>query len=433
MKRYQIYRSGPYRYLLLNVAGSVLCAVTLAAPSIALSADSSFSGEFNTLLRMSKTVDDRKLYPLYEYFRSSVTKGNSDGSAILFDIGAWGRLDLGDKSTSKDNDGDLQYALLTYRGAKNNLQISLGRQFIAEGVATERLDGIYGRQDFIGGFGAAAYVGKPVMTVQPDAKAVDLVYGGRLTHSMSQYYTIGLSFLKSDRSGNRFREEEGLDIWIRPFNQLDLTGRTSYNSITNGWMEHSYSATYIPIESLTLSAELTNVNYRHYFYNMTSSAFGFGAFRINPEEKMLRTGGSISYSPLNNLTITADYKNYSYEVAGQSNYFGGKATYRLTDSFVTGAGAYRMQGNTDRLRYTEYRAYVTKKFETFDLTADFVGLRYDTSINTINNSYAVTGAATYKFNKKVAVGADMTYSRSPDFDNEFRGLLKLTYLFDLKL
>jgi len=139
--------------------GALAVGTLLMSVHQAHAANITYTGEFNTLLRMGKDVNKRELYPVYEQIRLQADKTLSDGSALSFQLGAWGRLDLADKSSSHDTEGDVQYALLSYQGAKNNLVINLGRQFVAEGVAAEILDGLYIRQDFKAGFGAAAYVG----------------------------------------------------------------------------------------------------------------------------------------------------------------------------------------------------------------------------------------------------------------------------------
>lgn len=394
-----------------------------------LAADTVFSGEFNTLLRMSRDLNKRNIYPVYEHVRLQVDKTLQDDSEISFQFGGWGRLDLGDKSSSNSTDGDVQYALISYRGAKNNLVANLGRQFVTEGVAAEIMDGLYVRQDFLYGFGAAGYVGKPVMTANGE-KTVDIVYGGRLSHSYEDYYEVGFSALKSDQDDRRFREEFGADIWLRPLEDVDITGRSSYNSITSGWMEHNYNLAYSPIEKLQLSFNLSDINYKDYFHNMTMSAFSFKNGSINQDEEMLSLGGSIAYTPIKRLTITADYKNYSYKILGDANYYGGKLFWQISDSFLSGVGIYRMDGTTDRLRYSEARAWVSKTFDKLDLSLDFIALMYDKSINSIKESYTVVSSAAYTFGRKVKVGADLEYSRTPDFDSQLTGMVKLSYMFD---
>lgn len=422
-------KSGYLPAALLQLAIGSVAAAAICGVQPAMAADTVFSGEFNTLLRMQKDQGKRNIYPVLEYVRVQASKTLKDDSEVSLQFGGWGRLDLADKSSSHNTDGDLQYALVSYRNSKNNFAINAGRQFVAEGVATEIMDGLYVRQDFLYGFAAAAYVGKPVMTANQE-KEVDLVYGGRISHAMPKYYNVGFSLLKSDQESRRYREEFGADLLVTPLDNLDLTGRSSYNNITSGWMEHNYNLAYSPLESLRLSLNSSQINYKDYFHNMTLSAFSLKNGILNPAEKLFTLGGSAAYTPFKSLTITADYKNHSYDILGDANYFGGKASYQITDSILSGAGIYRMDGNSNRLRYSEARGWVAAKFGKTDISADFIALLYDRAINGIKESFTVVGAAAHNFGRKLKVGADIEYSRTPDFDNQLCGMLKFSYLFD---
>ncbi|KAA0889877.1 hypothetical protein ET418_13485 [Oryzomonas rubra] len=416
-------------------AGIIMALVPLLAAAPVQSEGLAVSGESTTILRARESMDKKDLYPAYEYLRLSATNLDKEGR-LSFYFGGWGRIDLGDRSTDKYRDGDLQYGYLSYRAPKNNLVVNLGRQFVAEGVASERVDGAYLRSDFTAGFGAAAFIGAPVVT-ETNSKGGDLIYGGRITHTLAKYYTLGVSALKASQSGERYREEEGVDVWLHPLKQIDAVGRSSYNSITDGWMEHDYRITYNPQDNLSINASYSDINYKDYFFHMTTNVFSLispanpGGV-MDPREKVQSLGGGIAYTPIKALTIGADYKNYDYKIAGDGNYYGGKATLLLPGAVVTGFAIHRMDGTTDKLRYNEYRVFAAKKFQRFDITADFFDVNYDSRINGIKNSYTVVGAASCDITPSLKIGADVDYSKNPDYDNEVAGLVKLTYTFDIR-
>jgi len=93
-----------------------------------------------------------------------------------------------------------------------------------------------------------------------------------------------------------------------------------------------------------------------------------------------------------------------------------------------------MDGGDDRLKYTEYRVYATKKLGKADLTLDLIDLNYDSAVgmNDVNNAVTLIAGGSYEFNRSIRLGASVDYSHNPLFDNEVRGLVKLTYLFDMK-
>ena len=197
-------------------------------------------------------------------------------------------------------------------------------------------------------------------------------------------------------------------------------------------MEHAYSLSYAPTDKLRFSTDVSHTNYYDYFYNMTTSTLSFTNRLIDPNEKLTTMGVAAAYTPIKNLTVVADYKRYDYEIAKNADYFGGKVSYSLPQSYAAGLSVHRMDGRVDKLRYTEYRAYGTKKIGKADLSLDFISLGYDASINGVKNSYSVAGSAVYALNESWKAGANVEYSQNPDFDNEVRGLLKVTYSFDSK-
>jgi hypothetical protein len=413
-------------------AGLAVFATSLLWSTPLIAYDYSFSGESNTIFRMRTTIDKKNIFPAYEYLRLNMTDNRSDGSGVSFYLGAWGRADLADKSTSNRTDGELQYGYLTYRDSKNNTAVSIGRQFISEGVAAERIDGLYLRNDFEYGIGASAFFGNSVIT-EPNYQGGALIYGARVSQTDKKYYTVGLSALKSEHeNSSSYREEEGLDLWVRPLKQVDLTGRSTYNSITDGWMENSYALSFSPLSSLKLGADFSRINFKDYLTSVTTSALSINNPIWSSNERQTAVGTSAAYTGIKSLTVAADYKFYSYDQSGDASYFGGKASYLFPETLLVGGGLHRMEGYVDKLRYTEFRAFAAKKLGHADLNIDFINVHYDKSINGINNSYAITGAAGYEVNRKLKVGADIEFSRNPDFDSEVRALVKATYTFDSK-
>ncbi|MBJ6752618.1 hypothetical protein [Geomonas anaerohicana] len=434
MTSHQEKRSGREQSSLLRVASVVLAAastVMLAQPVMA--ADYTITGSSNTYLRMTRTINKEDLYPLYEYLRFSVTAAEKDGSATSLHLGAWGRVDLVDKSSDHYTDGDLQYGYLSYQAAKNNLVINAGRQFITEGVAADRVDGLYVRSDFAAGITAAAFAGSPVVTT-PNYKGGDFIYGARVAQGKPGLYSVGVSALRNESDNARDREEEGLDLWIHPVKQVDLTGRSSYNSITDGWMEHAYTLSVAPIDAVTVSADFSRINYQDYFYNVTTNAFalaGNGGL-LDPREKVTAAGVSAAWTPVKNLTVAAEYKNYGYEILGSADYVGGKVAYTTADALSLGASGHRMDGSTDRTRYYDYRLYALKKTGHTELGVDFYNVIFDRPIDGVKSSYALTGIAGYEFTEKLNVGGEIEYSQSPDFNREWRALVKVAYAFETK-
>jgi hypothetical protein len=413
---------------ILKLCGSLIASCSLLIFSQLAANATTISGDSTTILRMRESTGERDLYPLYEYLHLAGTDAGKNG-AVSFFLGGWGRADLGDESTHERTNGDLQYGFLSYRSNRNNLLFNAGRQFVAEGVASEKIDGLYLRSDLAAGFTAAAFVGSPVVT-EPSFTGGDTIFGARLAHSAANFYTLGVSFLQNRSGGGRLREEEGIDLWLHPVQQIDIAGRSSYNSLTDGWMEHSYTASLTPMDALRVSASLEKINYRDFFHHVTTSALSLTNGILSPNEESLMLGGSVGFTPTKSLALSGEYKRFNYDIAGDADYYGANLSVSTPTRLSAGASFHRMDGSNSRFQYNEFRVYATQKMGAADLTLDFIDIDFDHAINGRKNTYSLAAAAGYDVSKDLRVAADLDYQRSADFDHEFRGLVKMVYAFD---
>lgn len=405
-----------------------LAALLALAGGEAAAQGASFSGDSTTIFRMREGVDDKHYFPLYEYLHLSAASGAPQGS-VSAQLGLWGRVDLWDETRGKRTNGDVQYGFISYRGARDNLQLQAGRQWVLEGVAAERVDGLYARSDFAGGVQGSAFVGTPV-TTDPSFDGGELIYGGRVAHSRADLYSVGLSALRNQEDGDGLREEEGIDLWLRPARQVDLTGRSSYNSLTGGWQEHAWAVAVTPLDPLRVTASLNWVDYRDYFHHVTTSALALVPGGLSPREEMLLLSLSAGYTLSKSLGVSADYRHYDYEVAGDADSLGVGATFSAPNALTAGASLRRMEGSGDRLDYTEGRVWANQRLGAADVTLDVFDVYFDRSVNGRKNTVSVSGAVGYDFGPRVRVAGDLEYLRSVDLDNELKALVKVVYAFD---
>ena len=397
--------------------------IPAVSPAVTLSGDSS------TYVRSREAADSTKILGAYEYLDFAVQDLGKE--TISFHTGGWLRYDLKAEEFGKKSTSDLQYSYLSFKSKTDNTVVNLGRVMVFEGVAAERVDGLYARTDVKGGFGISAFGGSPVETMI-DVPGNNVIYGGRLSHQLGDLYRIGVSALKEEKNSLDFRKEGGVDIWVHPIDKVDLTGRSSYNDITKGWMEHSYALMLGPFEKLRLNATASWINYDDYFAGTTMSAFTLQSGLIQPHEKVRTLGGEASYSLTEKVFISADYKNFGYDIAGKADYYGGRIKYSVAESGGTGIGYHRMKGDTDKLQYNEYRVYAYKKFGHLDVSVDLFDVAYVSAINGVKDSYSGSLAAQYDLAEAWKIGADVEYSHNPDFDKDVRAFVKVLYHFGAK-
>lgn len=336
-----------------------LCACCALFPAVSRAAD--VSGTSSTYLLSKETADKSKLLPLYEYLDFAMQ--NTPDSAFSAHFGGWGRYDLQEPSTDSRSHNDMQYGYLSYKQATGNSMINLGRVMVFEGVAAERVDGAYARTDLKGGFGVSAFGGSPVET-GTDLPGNNMIYGARVSHGFSDLYKIGVSYLKEEKDSADFRKEEGIDLWIRPMNKVAIVGKSSYNEITKAWMEHNYALSFGPFSKLRLGLDYSDVSYKDLFSAVTTSVFTFSPDLINPDEKMRRMGASAEYAVTDSVNVSADYKKYNYSIAGDATSYSGRVAYLSPEVGAAGVSYRRMNGDTSRLKYNEYRLYGSKRSAT---------------------------------------------------------------------
>jgi hypothetical protein len=419
------YVSGP-RAMQLAAIGFILSLLFL--PTVSPAAVS-LSGDSSTYLQSREAADSSKILGAYEYLDFAVQ--NIGNETISFHTGGWLRYDLQTEQYGKKSNSDLQYSYLSIKSKTDNAIVNLGRVMVFEGVATERVDGVYARTDLRGGFGISAYGGSPVET-NIDLPGNNIIYGGRLSHKLGDLYQIGISALKEEKNSADYRKEEGIDIWVHPFSKVDITGRSSYNEITKGWMEHTYLLLLGPFKNLRFDTTASWINYNDYFFQTTTNALSVTNGLITKDEKVQILGEAASWGVTDKVLITVDYKNFDYTIQGKANYYGGTVKYSQADKGGAGIGYHRMDGDTDRLKYDEYRLYGYKKIGKLDVTADLLDVTYASAINGVKDSYSVALAAQYDITEAWKLGADVEYSHNPDFDKDIRTFFKLLYHFGSK-
>lgn len=397
--------------------------LVIGSPVVASAVD--LTGTSRSFLTSREQADGTKLLTGYEYLDFAIQNIGNDSISAHF--GGWASFDFKEEK----DDNQLQYGYVSYRTKERNAVVNLGRVMVFEGVAAERLDGIYARTDIKGDFGIAAFGGAPVDT-EDDLPGNNTIYGARVSHQNAGLYTIGLSYLKAEKNSLDFREEEGLDLWFRPVNRVELMGRSAYNAVTENWMEHSYYLILGPFDKLRFNTEASRINYADYFAGTTSNVFKMtSGGALDPKEKANILGEEVFYAISKNWNVSVDYKSYSYDIAGSASYYGAKATYSLPKSYNAGISIHKMDGDTNRLKYDEYRIYASKKIDKIDLAVDVTEVKFKEPINNVDSAFSATVAAGYELKHNLKLGVDVEYSKNPDFDKDVRAFAKLIYSFDL--
>jgi hypothetical protein len=343
---------------------------------------------------------------------------------LSFYSAGWFRYDLRTPGIGGREIDELSYAYLRYAPLRDSsLVFEIGRERVVEGVEAGLIDGIAARWEPVPHTGLSLYGGVPVET-DLNRKKGDVVFGGRVFQRIERKAEIGFSYVRENNDGARFREELGIDLWLSPLRKVEVVGHSFFNNITHGWMDHEYILRLRPVEALTLLAVFSHTDYTNAFSPTTLSVFS--PEFLGQGEALTKMGGRADYRFSRTMSAGIDFFNYAYKVSGDAHYYGVSVA-ATPDDAKMGASIHRMDGATERLRYTEVRVYGRKDIDLLTVSADLVDLHYDTPFNGLHNAYSILGSAEYQVARALTAGLSAEFRKTPDFSHDTRVLAKLAY------
>jgi hypothetical protein len=298
------------------------------------------------------------------------------------------------------------------------------------------------------GFGLSAFGGATVHTtklpdINNDGKG-DALFGGRANYRYKGMLELGVSgvyegtaptLLSSIKSNHRLL---GGDIWFSPHKTVEIMGHTSYNPETKGVAEHTYLLNLKPIHHLTLSGEF-NEHREGSFLN--SSALFTRNPDFNPTDKSRSTGVIASYEISKSLDVAADYKHYTRDI-GNADRFGADLKLSLLNNTLRGGLGYHYLraakgfaiSGTSSASYHELHCYALHDTKTYFAALDAIDYIFKEKVFNEKQAWEAMTSLGYHITPGLAVSGDFSYGRNPEFTEEIKGLVRLTYnmTFDSK-
>jgi len=420
----------------------------LALPGAAMSAE--FSVDATSIVRFEQRADQgvskKDILPATQFLGLDADK-LGDGNLSLH-VHGWGRGDIVDKSYNNDQfSGNLTYGYLQYRFKEANADIRAGRFFVHEGIVNEQIDGASIRTDLPLGFGFSAFGGANVHTKKlynenSDGKG-EGNFGGRINYrykgvlelgASGQYETDAPALINRANVNHRL---VGGDVWFSPHRSVELMGHTSYNTATKGVAEHSYLMNIKPVKHLVLTGEFNEHRERNYFYTWVT----FSQLALNPSDRSRSLGGSASYEIGKAVEIAADYKHYTREFGNADRYGADIRLSFLDNSVRSGVGYHYLRAGKEfaiagnpSASHHELRAYALHDTKTYFAAVDVIDYIFKEKIANEKSAWEAIASLGYHITPDLAVSGDFSYGRNPQFTEEIKGLVRLTYnmAFDSK-
>ncbi len=424
----------------------------LALPGAAMSAE--FSVDATSIVRFEQRADQglskKDILPATQFLGLDADK-LADGNLSLH-VHGWGRGDIGDKSFNDDRyAGNLTYGYLQYRFKQANADMRAGRFFVHEGIVNEQIDGASLRTDLPLGFGFSAFGGanvhtKKLVNENTDGKG-EGNFGGRLNYRYKGVLELGASgqyetdapTLVNHPGVNGNHRLVGGDVWFSPHRSVEIMGHTSYNTVTKGVAEHSYLMNVKPLKHLVLTGEFNEHRERNFFFSSVMFASLINPNNLNEKSRSL--GGSASYELGKAVEIAGDYKHYTREF-GNADRYGADLRFSFLENsvrsglayhYLRAGSAFSSVGNPSA-SYHELRAYALHDTKTYFASVDVIDYIFKEKIDNEKSAWEAQASLGYHLTPDLAVSGDFSYGRNPQFTEEIKGLVRLTYnmAFDSK-
>lgn len=364
--------------------------------------------------------------PVYEYL--SADAGRLGGTSFSFHFYGWGRQDLQDATGSGKTTGELGSAYLRYIHPTGNGEMRLGRFFLTEGTASEIVDGLFLKARTPVGLGLSVFGGVPAEATITSTKTGDSIYGGRVFYSMPGLTELGVSYLqeKGEFQGHD-RKEIGGDLWLRPAGFLELIGRATYNDSTRALAFQRYLLRFSPVSGVNLSAGYESYDYKDHFQTALNPAFIFPAI---DNTDSVRTGFAVlDWEVVKSLTVTLGGKNIRHDSASIGDATRGELGIKYAyneHKDAAGVSAAVVDADRDENSYSEYRGYVTHSPGKWRFSLDGLTHRYKQAISGTKQAYYVVASAGYRPVEILRLSGDVTYTKSPQFDEDYAGLVRVS-------
>ena len=412
-------------------------AITLLLPLLfagtAPAADLSLSSKTYGLAYERETTGGQKdrYVPLYEYL--SADAANLGGKPLSFHFYGWGRVDLGEDSGSGSTSGEVGSIYLEYLHPEGNAQAKLGRFFLTEGAAMEIIDGAFVKATTPVGLGVSLYGGIPVeYSILNNASGGDSLFGGRVFFVRPGFVEIGASYLKENGSFQEGEDRElvGGDLWLRVAPSVELTGQATYNRSVSEMASQRYAVRIVPGATFDISAGYESYTYKGLFQPALNPAFVSPSVDSDDEVRTIFGIVDWAFTPGWTLEVAGKILRHDKSDPGDANRGEVGVRYTYNDKKdVAGFSAAFVSADQAENEYQEYRGFASYSPSKLRLTLDALTQRYKEEINGKKDQYQVVATAGYQLLASLQLSGNLTYTQSPNFQEDWAGLIRVNYDF----
>lgn len=261
------------QWLAVGATAALLTAV--GPPGKVAAATPEISGRSSTVFEWYSTPDDKTVTPFYQYLLFNAKDLDGDG----LNFRGYGRV-AEDFSNEVDVDSRLYYAYLEKNNLSSNLDLKLGRQFVATTAGASVMDGLYLRLRDVGPLKIAVFGGGDV-AYYSGYNAKDLLFGTEFRGKFGDNLNLGLSYLQKWDEGDLSHELFGIDGDYEFRELLNIYSELQYNYLAKSVSYFIGGGNYHRNPAWSLRAE--------YLYSLPvfSSSSIYSVFAVDQYEQIM--------------------------------------------------------------------------------------------------------------------------------------------------
>jgi len=404
----------------------------LAFSGISLAAEVRFQADsfLRGFERDTSKGANQSVLPGYLYIQGEA--GNLEEPGLSLHFHGWGRTDFaGNDFYSDTSTAEVLYGYLQYR-AEGGGDVKLGRFQTFTGAANDVIDGLQLKAPLGRLFAVDLYGGQPVGLADTDGRSGDLIYGGRITNHIGGIYDLGLSYQLEQSKDVTAEEWAAIDLALFPVDWFSLYGISRYSLEVEEWAEHSYQADFI------LGGWHLMPRFEAYRYD---AALGIGANASNPFHTLALSGEELTSYGLGlqraaeSFDLGLDYRHYDYKMADAGDFVDMSAAWRGEGRTRVGGEVGLMQSKTADNDYQLYRVFAYIANQPIGGMVDFLSgelqlVNYNQPIRNVTNAwFASLGCGWDLMDDRLGIKVSGDYASDPYYEEDFRGLLTLSWRY----
>jgi hypothetical protein len=215
------------------------------------SGETSFFGRFGRTHQLGKPVPSESAIETLHLHG----EGTVGDDSVTFDSDAFARQGHNSFDGGVSDDGvGFSTAQVTWKSAASGAMARLGRQYVAAGAATRRIDGLDVRTPFGESSEVEIFGGVPSDNGFGGVSG-DAIGGGRVATRFGESFGIGASAFYSKDASDPSDAKGGFDASWTPVEKLDLLGHVYYDWIADRVYDGRVSATWQPSLEWQLAAD----------------------------------------------------------------------------------------------------------------------------------------------------------------------------------